>query len=273
MPLLSITLLLSYLASVAEAIEPCHICGGEGNKAIKFPHVILDGVGKTCTQISLEVALNVPIDSNDCDNMMEEWGGECCSGKRPSGRDPPTGLPPQDIPTVRYVGPHPVCKVCRDGDYPYEESMVINFLYIGSSSCAQYYVYGLEGRIEPHMCDPVQFFSYEPCGCGEFNPYFNPNHPANKAPPSNGGGDSSGGGSGGDGEKKTRQTPNLDGKEDAKMSYGRGGTGGGNGGMRQRNRRGLKGTTTAKMVNHDVVAEVAAARQGSVLDAAAALQR
>jgi hypothetical protein len=232
------------LSGLAEAKVPCHICGEEGNHAISFPHVILEGVGQTCTQISVDVAVNVPIDSKDCKKKQNEWGDKCCSGERPDGSDPPTGLPQQDIPTVRFVGPHPVCNVCRDGDYPYEESMVINFLYIGSSSCAQYYVYGREGRIEKHMCDPVKYFSYEPCGCGEFNPYFNPDHPANrndendKAPEGN---DPSGDEE--EDEKKARQVPDYDGKEGAKMAHGRGGTGR----MRHRNRRGLKG---AKMVNH-----------------------
>lgn len=47
--------------------------------------------------------------------------------------------------------------------------MVINMLYIGSGSCVQFYEIGQDGLIEPHMCDPIQFFAYEPCGCGEFN--------------------------------------------------------------------------------------------------------
>lgn len=75
-------------------------------------------------------------------------------------------------PEVEHVGPNPPCDLCRDGDYPYETSMVLNFLYLGAGSCAQYYEYGLAGKIPQHMCDTVQYFAYEPCGCGEFNPCF-----------------------------------------------------------------------------------------------------
>jgi hypothetical protein len=73
------------------------------------------------------------------------------------------------FPAVRHVGPHPGFNICRDGDYPSETSMVINFLYIGEGSCAQYYRYAKEGRIQRHMSDPVKFFAHEPCGCGEYN--------------------------------------------------------------------------------------------------------
>lgn len=164
------------VAPFTDAVTPCHICGDRGNEAMKFPNVILDGVGKTCVEITMDVALKVPINSGQCQQEQNKWGGTCCSGKRPNGSDSPQGLPPQIIPDVRYVGPHPVCNVCRDGDYPSDPSMVMNFLYIGVASCAQYYKYGREGRIAPYMCQPVQFFSYEPCGCGEFSPYFNNNH-------------------------------------------------------------------------------------------------
>jgi hypothetical protein len=29
---------------------------------------------------------------------------------------------------------------------------------------------GQQGLIPPHLCDPIQYFGHEPCGCGEFNP-------------------------------------------------------------------------------------------------------
>lgn len=100
-------------------------------------------------------------------DMAESAG--CCDSEGPPGEcdfEPPE---------VQYVGPNPPCDLCRDGDYPHNTSMVLNFLYLGAGSCAQYYEYGLAGKIPQHMCDTVKYFAYEPCGCGEFNPCFTGN--------------------------------------------------------------------------------------------------
>jgi len=224
----------------AEARTPCHICGTRGNNAMKFPHIILANVGKSCHQISLDVALNTAYGSSQCSAKQQQWAQRCCSGTRPAGRAPSSGqtggggLPPQNIPTVSYVGPHPPCKLCRDGDYPFAKSMVINFLYLGEGSCAQYYKYGLEGRIMPHMCDPVRFFAYEPCGCGQFNPYFNKNHPMNQqaqqAPSQNNNQNNNNNNNNNNNGRNQQRTPytqeNKDGQSMANQN-GRGGSGGG----------------------------------------------
>lgn len=166
-------LLLASLA-FASARQVCHICGPAGNNALKYPDIVLSGVAKSCIQIAMEVALATPPETARCRREQKTWYEPCCSGNRPEGHEE-SKLPPQNVPVVKYTGPHPVCHVCRDGDYPFNTGMVINFLYIGEGSCAQYYKYGREGRIARRYCAAVQYFSYEPCGCGEFNPYFNLN--------------------------------------------------------------------------------------------------
>ena len=144
-----------------------------------FPNVVLDGVGKTCSDISIEVAQSQPLGSAGCTTEQSNWFGRCCTGSRPSGADLAMGaLKPQEIPpTPAYTGPYPPCELCITGDYPYATSMVVNFLYIGVGTCPQYWAMGKQGLIMTHMCTAVQFFAQEPCGCGEYNPYFNPNHP------------------------------------------------------------------------------------------------
>jgi len=64
----------------------------------------------------------------------------------------------------RYVGPHEVCDIC-DGLNVSNPSMVINVLYVGAASCRNYYRYGFEGRIPNHLCDVIQHYGREPCGC------------------------------------------------------------------------------------------------------------
>jgi hypothetical protein len=58
--------------------------------------------------------------------------------------------------------------------------MVINFLYIGVGSCTQYFDNGMNGGIPRHLCDPVQFFANEPCGCRGAS---SNQSPANRPPP------------------------------------------------------------------------------------------
>jgi hypothetical protein len=174
-------LLVHQLPSCPVSADPvCHICGDYGNSAMEFPYIVLKDAQRSCNDIAVDIAVNAKPNSNQCKVAQKRWHDSCCSGKRPEGSEPSGNLPPQNVPDVTYYGPHPVCNLCRDGDYPFAVSMVVNFLYIGEGSCAQYYKYGKEGRIQRHLCDPVQYFSYEPCGCGEFNPYFNPNHPLNE---------------------------------------------------------------------------------------------
>jgi hypothetical protein len=167
-----VLLLLLPLLYPTSAKNECHICGDAGNSGIDFPTVILKGEGRTCIDIALDIAKNYPPAGEDeCITAQDNYWHKCCSGVKPDGHTPPPGLPPQRIPPVRYVGPNDECKICWGGDYPYKTSMVINMLYIGVGSCAQYYKWGMEGRIQNEMCQSLQYFAYEPCGCGEFNPY------------------------------------------------------------------------------------------------------
>lgn len=228
----------------------CHICGARGNQAMAFPEVILANVNRSCRQIAMDIATSgLQHTDSQCTAKQNVWHNRCCSGRRPAGRNPSGGLPPQNIPSVQYVGPHPACNICRDGDYPYKTSMVINFLYIGEGSCAQYWRYGKEGRIANHMCAPVKYFSYEPCGCGEFNPYHNPNHPANQQAGQSPG-NSGGGGGGSGGNPSDSKTPDNDGKDNVKMS---GDQRGGAGGRRQRR---LKGAAVPAQETSLAVVEV-----------------
>ena len=45
--------------------------------------------------------------------------------------------------------------------------MVINMLDIdiGAAPCDDYYYIGQDGLISPHLCETIQYFAYEPCGC------------------------------------------------------------------------------------------------------------
>ncbi|CAB9498483.1 expressed unknown protein [Seminavis robusta] len=279
--LLSLALVLLVQTLTLRPVDAaiCHICGDSGNDLMQYPNIVLANVGKTCNDISIDVAVaNPDPNAQSCIAAQNMWRGRCCNpNQRPAGVDRANaGLPPQNIPAVPHSGPHPICNVCRDGDFPYDTSMVLNFLYMGVGTCVQYFILGKRGAIEPHMCAPVQFFSYEPCACGEHNPYFNPNHPRNQgaqqAPGNtnsnangNAGGNANGrtngdsngssnGSSGGNGVNH-QKTPDSDAsKNGQKMGDSMGGAGGQSHGGR---RRGLKGSKTRPVkVDEDVVIKI-----------------
>lgn len=48
--------------------------------------------------------------------------------------------------------------------------MVINLLHLGAASCRDYFAFGRKGQIVPNLCQALQYFSFEPCGCGVGDP-------------------------------------------------------------------------------------------------------
>lgn len=161
---------LSLIILFPLVVAVCHICGHRGNKSLLWPHVKPLGKTKTCAEQAMLVAKYETTDEQ-CIPFQKEWKPLCCTTKRPDGQD--TSLIPvhQEVPVVKYIGPYKPCHICRDGDYPATTTMVLEFLHIGTGSCKQYYVKGLAGEIQNHLCSVVQYYAYEPCGCGAHNPY------------------------------------------------------------------------------------------------------
>lgn len=149
----------------------CHICGADGNTALSFPTLVLNEFNRSCGEIAVAVATSVDVNSELCQRQSDYYASKCCNLKeKPAGK--PMTISAPIAPPVDYKGPNRVCNICRDGDYPYKTSMVVSLLYLGSGSCAQYFVYGREGRIPQYLCSAVKYFFYEPCGCGKHNPFF-----------------------------------------------------------------------------------------------------
>ena len=45
--------------------------------------------------------------------------------------------------------------------------MVLSVLYLGTDTCENFIKAGLRGQIPDHLCDPLKYYAYEPCGCGK----------------------------------------------------------------------------------------------------------
>lgn len=134
--------------------QQCHLCPN-GVKGITNPRLVVND--KTCLQWAAE-KLKMKQYTPGCEN--KEIRLKCCNV-------PPPAQLAVKPPKVEWKGPHPACNICRNGEYPQRTSMVINVLYIGEGSCAQYYVHGLEGKIPQHLCSAIQYFAWSPCECPE----------------------------------------------------------------------------------------------------------
>ena len=124
----------------------CNLCSS-GVQGIKWPFSVLDSSGTTCSQKAVEMAR---ISNNgQCNSEINKYRSKCCGGSQPQDAEvAPTRAPSYNGPT----GPYPKCDICRDGDYPGNTAMVINMLYIGYGSCAQFYDIGRAGLIQTHLC-------------------------------------------------------------------------------------------------------------------------
>ena len=155
----------------------CMLCEGGVDKLL-WPLSVIESDGTTCTGKALDMALKYRSGTGGCNAQIGKFRETCCSGVPPKQVDV---VPSPDPTDVKVIGRHPVCPVCRGGDYPSETSMVLSVLYLGSGSCAQFDKAGRQGLISAHMCDPLQYFGHEPCGCGEFNQNLNKPAPTQRA--------------------------------------------------------------------------------------------
>lgn len=145
----------------------CNLCDN-GVTGIKWPYAYVDSRGKHCAVLAVEMATLIDFGS-ECRRLQSAHRERCCGAREPV----PIAQEPPPSPVSRLQkGPFPKCPICITGDYPFNTAMVINMLYIGVGSCLQYWEYGESGWIEPRLCQALQFFSQEPCGCGKFNPAF-----------------------------------------------------------------------------------------------------
>ncbi|CAB9511193.1 expressed unknown protein [Seminavis robusta] len=145
----------------------CLLCGEEGVDGLERPDFKVDQWGKTCSQLMLELALQYDEGDVGCDDSVDSFGAMCCDEEEPD--------PIQQTPTSApvYTGPmgdYPPCPICYNGNYPGNPAMVINILGIGADSCRMYYHYGERGLIRTELCDTLQSFAFDPCGCDKTAP-------------------------------------------------------------------------------------------------------
>lgn len=158
-----------FLQNISSANAVCMLCE-DGVAGLQFPYAVVKSDGTTCTELAIDFAMDYTEGSGSCIENIQAWRQICCGDEQPIDVDVTDVFDNYpDIDSIETIGEYGKCDVCRDGDYPSASSMVINLLYVGQASCPQYWKAGQQGLIPNHLCAPLQYFAYEPCGCGEYS--------------------------------------------------------------------------------------------------------
>ena len=188
----------------------CLLCGEGGVAALKWPNAYVDAYGTTCAGVMTNIAL-----STNCNKELSKYRTKCCTGS-----SPPAAIAQKAKaapPSYDVDGPYRACNICYNGNFPGDTSMVINMLDLpgAPNSCTNFYESGRRGYVPNHLCNALQFFAFEPCGCAI----------GQKAPPIGSGPSPSPPAS----SPQTRKDPDTvtDGKSGVSLADGRGGGGGG----------------------------------------------
>jgi hypothetical protein len=163
---LSCWVLLSAFLSVAEAV--CPLCETLQDYPKRMQFLVAPGV--RCQDIYVELGRYQPGDAY-CRRSKNLYQELCCGDEEPDPIVAPTEPPVYNGPK----GPEPDCPVCKNGDFPGYPNQFIIARYVGDYTCEQLYHRGYNGLIPWFMCGPLQDFTYQACGCGEFNPDLNSN--------------------------------------------------------------------------------------------------
>ena len=138
----------------------CLLCEG-GVGGLKNPSLRVDSKGKSCAAYALELYSHES-SSTECLSGISQHRYNCCVNPRPVDKIQEERSWPK---FTGKRGPYRECKLCWNGNYPRNTGMVINMLYIGTGSCAQYYLVAEGGFIPNHLCQTLQHFAFKPCGC------------------------------------------------------------------------------------------------------------
>lgn len=148
------------VTQIIKGSQGCSLCL-KGLNGLRNPRLNIDEHGKNCAMLAIEI---FPLKNNSagCWNNIIRHRYNCCVNPNP------TSVPQIDKPVPKFQGkrgPYDTCDLCHNKNYPRNTAMVINMLYLGADSCARYYLYGEGGLIPNHLCQTLQYFAFEPCGC------------------------------------------------------------------------------------------------------------
>lgn len=220
--LILLPVILTPLSADAGTIDDlCCLCEGCKSPVNGRGTLHVDGFGKTCNKLMLEMADTTNAStpgSSTCRKLIGQFQTRCCD---PSHNPLPIAQAPTTAPQDKYSkGSHPKCTLCHSGKFPENPYTIAAILGIsGNPKCEDLYYMGLQGQISEQLCNPMQDYMDIPCGCCDRTN--DPNCGKGKGGGSTGGGSPTNGGGGSPGDpggvapKKT--PPEDDDKDDSKL--------------------------------------------------------
>jgi hypothetical protein len=158
-----------YTVSAEGLDELCCLCDECSSPASGRDNLNVDQFGTTCYDQLLSMA--------DTDNASTNGSGECtkqialhrrrCCDSSYSPIEIVIAPTPAPVINLPY-GSEPYCNLCPDGRFPGIPKTVTAVLYIpGNPTCEILYYMGRRGLIEDRLCNPMQDYLEEACGCAD----------------------------------------------------------------------------------------------------------
>ena len=145
--------------------EPrCDLCEN-GSMGLLWPDTFVNAQGATCAQRLLDIYVKYEPESTQCKWEIIQFRNRCCTGDTEPLEI--VQAPTESPGAYQGSGGANTCELCHNGRFPAETTMVINMLDIdiAAAPCDDYYKIGQDGLIPAHLCETIQYFAYEPCGC------------------------------------------------------------------------------------------------------------
>jgi len=142
----------------------CCLCENCGPLAHNRGNLLVD------QQLTCDLAYNLLFDNfsdlrneHSCPTLLSKYRDPCCNEQNPGI---PVHQAPVPAPTINLSqGAHPKCEVCSNGLFPGKGHNLIAVLYHGTRTCRTLWEEGQTGNLEDKLCNPLQDFAFEVCGC------------------------------------------------------------------------------------------------------------
>ena len=161
------SLVVSFVSAVND-YGLCCLCD-ECNVPLRG-EALVDVTGKTCYEVEMEMVdpLNFRPNTRQCRALQKKHRQRCCD---PDYDPVPVIRAPTPTPEAsdgHPKGSEPRCDLCVGGAFPGTPHTITAVLYVkGHPTCEDLYHMGRDGQLPDRICNPLQDWAVEPCGCGK----------------------------------------------------------------------------------------------------------
>jgi len=147
----------------------CCLCSGCGRAVDGRGSQVISSSGRTCNTMALKMAdkTKFRVGSTKCKRFQDRFRNKCCNSSYRFVPKLTINKTTKNVPQKNYgKGSEPVCHVCHNGKFPRRPNTVTAVLYMpGKYTCKDLYYMGRAGKILDRLCNPLQDYFQQPCGC------------------------------------------------------------------------------------------------------------